>query len=81
MSKTIKFTPDYRSGAGYREALSEAITDLEKFSDELETTIEGLATTGKWKAWSDSIPVGGEFHFTNEMLIDTGDANVDAIIA
>jgi hypothetical protein len=38
-----------------------------------------LATKGKWKEWDEKQSEGAIFHFTEEMLRDTGDENVDAL--
>jgi hypothetical protein len=38
-----------------------------------------LATTGKWKKWSDEQPIGSKFEFTEEMLRNTGDVHVDLL--
>jgi tagatose-1,6-bisphosphate aldolase len=37
------------------------------------------ATEGKWKEWSDSMQEGDMFNFSEEMLKDTGDENVNNI--
>ena len=39
-----------------------------------------LALTGKWKEWSDSMPIGSEVHFDDGMLLDTGDDIITRII-
>jgi hypothetical protein len=51
--------------------------------DDIENELMGLAintaTEGKWKEWSDSMQEGEEFNFTEKMLKNTGDENVDNI--
>ncbi len=79
MSNIIDFRDDFRATPVYQEQLRKNISQL----DELETTLNTLAintaTSGKWKEWSDSIPLGGTFYFTEEMLRNTGDENVESI--
>lgn len=79
MGKVIKITTDYKSTEQYRSMLTNAIEKLEDIEENLNSLIVNLATAGKWKEWSDSIPVGGTFKFTEEMLKDTGDNNINDI--
>ena len=79
MGKVIKITTDYKSTEQYRSMLTNAIEKLEDIEENLNNLIVNLATAGKWKEWSDSIPVGGTFKFTEEMLKDTGDNNINDI--
>ena len=67
----------YKSSPDYQEELKQAVERLREIEAELFTKMINLATLGKWKEWSKSIPVGGEFKFTEEMLRDTGDENVN----
>jgi hypothetical protein len=63
----------------YAHAIGQAISTLEEMEDDIKSAMIGLATTGKWKKWSDEQPIGTEFTFTEEMLRDTGDENVDLL--
>ena len=79
MGKIKQFNNDYRLTEAYSATLSGVIDKLENFEIELNELIVGLAVSGKWKEWSDQQPIGTIFEFTEEMLKDTGDINVDAI--
>ena len=79
MSKIIKINTDYKATTEYRSALTDSIEWLNNIEFDLQTLIVNLSTTGKWKEWSDSIPIGAKFDFTEEMLKDTGDNNVNEL--
>ena len=81
MSKIVKLSAHYKSTAEYRMAIAETIGKMHLLEEEIHGMIVNLAVNGKWKEWSDSIPVGSEFTFTEAMLKDTGDKNVDALAA
>ena len=61
----------------YREEIGLTLRKIEEIEIELSTAIINLAAKGKWKDWSESIPTGEFFTFTEEMLKDTGDENID----
>ena len=52
---------------------------LTKVEQNLFNEIIDLATIGKWKKWSDEQEIGTVFNFTDEMLKETGDKNIDAL--
>lgn len=52
---------------------------LTKIEEDLFNEIIDLATIGKWKQWSDKQEIGTVFNFTDEMLKDTGDENIDSL--
>lgn len=79
MSKIIKIKSDYKSTPEYRAVLTNTIEKLDNINADLHSLIVNLATAGKWKKWSDNISEGEVFYFTEEMLKDTGDNNVDGI--
>jgi hypothetical protein len=79
MSKIIKITSDYKSAKKYLSTVDNVVEKLEAIEDDLQGLVVNLATAGKWKEWSDKIPDGETFEFTEEMLKDTGDSNVDSI--
>ncbi len=79
MSKVIPFEHDYASHPIYQERLGEIITELDRLEDEAINFCVNLATSGKWKKWDDGMKKGDRFHFTEKMLKDTGDPNVDAL--
>lgn len=63
----------------YKESLEETLEFLEKTEKNLLTEIIDLAVLGKWKKWSDEQEIGTEFSFTDEMLNNTGDKNIDLL--
>jgi hypothetical protein len=67
------------SSREYAEAIEQTVEALERTEDEVMDHMIALATTGKWKKWSDRQPVGSEFEFTGEMLRNTGDVRVDLL--
>jgi hypothetical protein len=81
MTRVVKFSSDYKSSEIYRTTLANAIEELQNIESILHELIVGLALSGKWKGWSDSQPIGTTFNFTEEMLKDTGDSNVDRLFS
>lgn len=79
MTKLIKLTSDYRTTEEYQEAVLRTIELLTVIQDQLHNCLVDLATSGKWKDWSDKMPEGTEFTFTANMLKDTADNNVNQI--
>ena len=79
MAKIIPFKSDYASHPRYQKRLKKIISKLDKLE---ALTIEfsiNLATSGKWREWDESLENGDKFRFTEEMLKDTGDPNVDTV--
>jgi hypothetical protein len=58
MSKIIKITTDYKSSKDYISTLNNSIEKLNLIEDELKGLMVNLVTTGKWKDWSNNIPLG-----------------------
>ena len=79
MGKVLDFDNGYKSSLTYQKQLKENIENLDKFDDELYSFIINTATKGKWKKWSDSKDNGTIFRFTEDMLRNTGDENVDIL--
>lgn len=77
MGKVIKISKGYESSSGYQKQLELNIAKLDKIKDDLIGLAINTATKGKWQEWSDGIKEGEEFSFTEEMLKDSGDENVD----
>lgn len=79
MTKIIPFEFDYASHPHYQERLQEIITALDRLEEEATSFCVNLATAGKWRTWDEGMKKGDTFHFTEEMLKDTGDPNVDTL--
>lgn len=63
----------------YKERVVKVFEFLEQTERDLTSEIIDLAVLGKWKKWSDEQPNGTEFEFTDEMLQNSGDENVDML--
>jgi hypothetical protein len=63
----------------YRKELSEVVNQLTEMSSQIYSDMVNLALLGKWREWEEKQPIGAIFEFTEEMLRDTGDKNVDAL--
>jgi ElaB/YqjD/DUF883 family membrane-anchored ribosome-binding protein len=63
----------------YQQALTTAVDFLVEADNIIDSYMVALATEGKWKQWSDEQPEGSVFTFTEEMLRNTGDENVDTL--
>ena len=53
--------------------------ELDDLAEHIYSCMVDLATAGKWKEWADSQPLGLAPEFSEEMLIDTGDACIEAL--
>jgi uncharacterized protein YwgA len=64
----------------YHKKLSEIVNQLTDMSEQIHSGMVNLAILGKWQEWSDGQPEGAVFEFTEDMLRNTGDKNVDALV-
>jgi len=64
----------------YLEQLKAAADELSDISVKLFGLGLNLAISGKWKEWNDSVAIGSEVCFDDDMLLDTGDEFVTRII-
>lgn len=72
---------DLRGGGERIEALKSAYMAIAKCSERLRELAVELALKGVWKEWSDSKPIGTEYSFTYEQMHQTGDIEIDALVA
>ena len=79
MGRIVEFKGNYKSSSNYQEQLIKNIKKLNEIETDLTDLVIKTATEGKWKKWSDSMQEGDVFTFTEEMLKDTGDENVNNI--
>ena len=70
-----------RGGKERTEALKSAYKAVAECSERLRELSVELALKGVWKEWSDSKPIGTEYSFTYEQMHQTGDREIDALIA
>jgi len=68
---------DFKGYAEYNKKLSEIMETVNYFVDDIYDSMFELACLDKWKAWSDSQPIGTEMDVNEEMLRNTGDKNID----
>ncbi|MDR2814932.1 MAG: hypothetical protein LBB79_09830 [Prevotellaceae bacterium] len=64
----------------YYNMRSEIDEWLGEIAEQLFSRMVDLALAGKWQKWAKKQPVGTVFEFSYEMICDTGDANVDALV-
>ena len=79
MGRIVEFKGNYKSSSNYQEQLIRNVKKLNEIENDLKNLVINTATEGKWKKWSDSMQEGDMFKFTEEMLKDTGDENVNNI--
>ncbi|MDI1234532.1 MAG: hypothetical protein PSX81_09640 [bacterium] len=79
MGNIIPLNSTYQSNPNYQLALLELSGTISAMEEVLKDNMINLATIGKWKEWSDAIPEGDVFTFTEEMLSNTGDKNIEAL--
>ena len=72
---------DLRGGGERIEALKSAYMAIAECSERLRKLAVELALKGVWKEWSDSKPIGTEYSFTYEQMHQTGDIEIDALVA
>ena len=77
MGKTVEFNKGYKLSVEYQKQISLTIEKLTGIEEELIGMAFSIAAVGKWKEWSESKKEGDVFTFTEEMLKDTGDENID----
>ena len=70
---------EYHHQNEYSENIAETKSFLLEMQDELYTKMINIASAGVWKEWMDSIPIGGEFNFTSDMIENTGDKKVELL--
>lgn len=63
----------------YRDCLESTIKELTSIKNQLYDMMVYLALSGKWKEWEVKQPLGTEFTFDLNMLLDSGDKNIDEI--
>ena len=61
----------------YMDELYGVLKTLGEFYDKIEGHMINLAVRDKWKEWNDTMKDGDVFNFSDEMLANTGDKNVD----
>lgn len=61
----------------YLEELYEVLKTLDVFYDKIQGHMINLAVRDKWMEWNATMKEGDVFNFSDEMLADTGDKNID----
>lgn len=65
----------------FKERLAKTREYLAEVESGLHAEMVELALAGKWNDWSESQEEGTVFTFTDEMLINTGDKNIEALFS
>lgn len=63
------------------EMLRRAYVIVAECSERLRELSVEFALKGVWREWSDSKPIGTEYSFTYEQMHQTGDGEIDALVA
>ena len=74
-----KIIPLYKS-QDYLDTLEETKEIIRQYEDTLFAQAVSLCCCSCWSDWHDTIKVGEEVEFDMEMLRDTGDENVVALV-
>lgn len=69
-----------RADQRYRDAIEEVRSVLAETSECLHETAINLAVNGPWREWEEQQPVGSQFFFDDQMLLESGDANVAVLV-
>ena len=69
-----------KSAREYTKCLGEIIGELAATEEELSSAAINLAVLDKWREWNESMPVGSEYTFTDEMLYGAGDSNIRVLM-
>ncbi len=80
MSRIYSFGEKKSGGPGYGQMIARLKDDLKTIGDDLFDRAVFLAIEGVWKEWYDEQAAGSEQLLTEEMLFDSGDSNVAALI-
>ena len=71
---------EYQASGQYNEIITELRAKLGDLASELFDQCINLATSGKWKKWSDEQPVGSQVCFDVKMLREAGDQNIKMLL-
>ncbi len=80
MSRIYSFGGKKSGGPGYGQMIARLKDDLKTIGDDLFDRAVFLAIEGVWKEWYEEQAAGLEQALTEEMLFDSGDSNVAALI-
>ncbi len=72
--------PSRKNSESYRSALDGVLERLAETSADILSACFGMAVAGTWREWDATVPVGMEIDVDDEMLMDTGDTTITALI-
>ena len=72
--------PSWKNSESYRSALNSVLERLAETSSDILSACFGMAVAGTWREWDATVPVGTEIAVDDEMLMDTGDTTITALI-
>lgn len=82
---TIIELDDYRQrlwekNGPYRSALRGILDRLSEASSDIQEACFMMAVAGPWRDWEATVPVGTQIAIDDEMLLDSGDEQITALI-
>ena len=78
-NKIVELNKYAKDTGNYRDRLKKLADELNEMSESCFTASINLAVLGKWKEWDRSMPVGSNFTFSEDQLLDTGDEFVTSV--
>ena len=78
--KIISIESYRRADQRYRDAVEEVRSVLAETSQYVHGAAIDLAVNGPWREWDEQQPVGSDFFFSDQMLLESGDANVAVLV-
>lgn len=70
----------WKNSESYRSALNSVLASLAQTSSDILSACFGMALAGQWREWDATVSVGTEIAIDDEMLMDTGDKTITALI-
>lgn len=65
----------------YRQAISDAITELEDNKERLIENLFEIAINGELRDWAKDVELGEDFYFSRELFQSLDDKNIKLLIA
>jgi hypothetical protein len=78
--KIIELKKHVAANKKYHERLAASLQRLETVREELWDDLVNLAMLGPWREWDEQQPVGTHVTFGAKELVESGDANLAALL-
>jgi len=79
-AKVIDLKKHVAADKQYQERLAESLQRLEESAAALKDDIINLTMLGPWREWNAKQPVGAQAHFGPKEILESGDANLAALL-